>query len=140
VQTVGMRFQSVTIPTGAVIANAYVQFRVDEANSGATSLTIQGQAADDTLTFTSAKKNVSSRPRTAAAVPWSPGPWPTKRVSGPDQRTPNLAPILQEIVTRPGWASGQSLVLIVTGTGKRVAESKDKVGGVAPVLHVEYRY
>ena len=57
---------------GAVIANAYVQFRVDEASSGATSLTIRGQAADDTLSFTSAKKNVSSRPRTAAAVPWSP--------------------------------------------------------------------
>jgi hypothetical protein len=126
VQTVGLRFQSVSIPPGAVIANAYVQFRVDEASSGATSLTVQGQAADDTATFTSAKKNISSRPRTAAAVGWTPVPWPTRKVSGPDQRTPNLAPILQEIVSRPGWASGRSLALIVSGTGKRSTEGPDR--------------
>jgi hypothetical protein len=68
VQTVSLRFQSVAIPPGAVIANAYVQFRVDEASSDANSLTVQGQAADDTATFPSAKKNVSSRPRTCVPV------------------------------------------------------------------------
>ena len=45
-QTVGMRFNGVDIPQGATILNATVQFQVDESNSGPTSLTIEGQAAD----------------------------------------------------------------------------------------------
>jgi hypothetical protein len=40
-QTVGMRFNGVDIPRGPTIVNAYVQFQVDETNSGATSLTIR---------------------------------------------------------------------------------------------------
>ena len=37
--------------------------------------------------------------------------------------------MLQEIVDRPGWSTGNALALIVTGTGSRVAESYD--GGAA---------
>jgi hypothetical protein len=55
---------------------------------------------------------------------------------GADQRTPNLAPVLQEVVDRPGWTSGQAVVLVVSGSGTRVAEAFD--GTFAPVLHIEY--
>ena len=55
---------------------------------------------------------------------------------GPNQRTPNLAGVIQEIVSRPGWATGHAVVLIVTGTGKRTADSFN--GGWGPLLHVEY--
>jgi hypothetical protein len=47
--------------------------------------------------------------------------------------------VIQEIVNRPGWTAGNSLVLIVTGTGERVAESFDGEADAAPLLHVEYR-
>lgn len=135
-QTVGLRFPNVGVPADATIATASVQFRVDEVSTGDTSLTIRGQAADDPGTFTTAKWNISSRPRAAAAVEWIPTPWTTVRQVGPAQRTPDLAPVIQEIVDRPGWASGNALVLIVTGTGRRTADSFD--GGWAPVLHIEY--
>jgi hypothetical protein len=59
-----------------------------------------------------------------------------RRAAGADQRTPNLAPVIQEIVNRPGWASGNSMVIIITGTGKRAAESYS--GGAPPVLHIGY--
>ncbi len=42
-QTVGMRFNGVDIPQAATITKAYVQFKVDEVNSGATFLTIEGE-------------------------------------------------------------------------------------------------
>ena len=42
-QTVGLRFNGITIPQGATIVNAYVQFQVDEAQSEVTALTIQGR-------------------------------------------------------------------------------------------------
>ena len=128
-QTVGLRFAGVGIPRGATIVTAWVQFQVDETSSGTVSLTIAGEASDNTPTFTSATGNVSSRPQTAAVVPWSPPAWPTVGAAGAGQRTPNLAAVIQEIVNRAGWLSGRSLVLIVRGTGWRVAESYE--GGAA---------
>ncbi len=138
-QTVGMRFIRVNIPQGAEIVNAYVQFEVDDPSTDAVSLTIEGQDVDNAATFTSAAGNISSRTRTTAAVSWSPAPWTKDGEAGRDQRTPNLAPVVQEIVNRPGWSSGNALAIIVTGTGKRVADSYDGDRRGAPTLHVDYR-
>ncbi len=137
-QTVGMRFNGVIIPQGAAITNAYIQFQVDETNSGATSLIIQGQDIADAPTFTSAKWNISSRARTTAFVSWEPVPWTTTGQAGPDQQTPNITSVIQEIVNRQDWSSGNSMVIIITGTGERTAEAYNGDSAGAPLLHVEY--
>jgi fibronectin type 3 domain-containing protein len=137
-QTVGMRFPGVAVPAGATISNAYVQFQVDETPSAATSLTVAGQAGDNAPAFTTAASNVSSRPRTTSAVSWVPATWPTVGARGADQRTPNLASVVQEIVSRPGWVGGNALALIVTGSGRRTAEASESGANLAPVLHIEY--
>ena len=136
-QTVGMRFTSVAVPAGATITNAYVQFRSDEVGSVDTSLAIAGEDADDPGTFVKTTGNISSRPRTSAAVDWQPPPWSAIGLTGADQRTPDLAAVIQEIVDRGGWASGNAIVLIVTGTGKRTADAYD--GGWGPLLHIEFQ-
>jgi hypothetical protein len=136
-QTVGLRFAGVGVPRGASIVTAYVQFEVDEVSTAAASLAVQGQAADNPGTFTSPTGNVSARPRTSASVAWSPPAWPTTPVAGPDQRTPDLSAVVQEIVNRPGWATANALVILVTGAGRRTAEAFD--GTAAPILHIEYR-
>ena len=137
-QIVGMRFAGLAIPPGATIVRAHIQFQVDEATSVATTLSLQAAAIDNAPAFTTATGNISSRSRTAAAVSWSPPAWPTMDVAGADQRTPDLAPIVQAVVNRPGWASGNALVVLVTGSGKRVAEAFDGVPTAAPLLHVEF--
>jgi len=137
-QTVGLRFNGISIPRGATIVNAYIQFQVDEAQSEVTALTIQGQTADNATTFTSTSRNISSRSRTTASVAWSPAPWTTVGVNGPDQRTPNLAAVIQELVNRSAWTSGNSLAIIITGTGHRTARAYDGVPAAAPLLHVDY--
>ena len=136
-QTVGMRF-GVDIPQGASIVNAYLQFQADETGSGETLLTIQGQDTDNAPTFTTSRGDISSRPRTTAAVAWSPAEWTAVGEVGPDQRTPDIAVVIQEIVNRPGWSSGNSLVIVITGTGSRVAESYNGDQAGVPLLHVEY--
>jgi hypothetical protein len=138
IQTVGMRFSGVEILQGVTIINAYVQFQVDETPSKLTNLTIEGEAVDHAATFTASSGNISSRPRTTAAVAWSPPPWLNVGEAGPDQQTPDIASVIQEIVDRPGWSSGNSLVIIITGTGERVAESYNGDPAGAPLLHVEY--
>ena len=136
-QTVGLRFNGVAIPQGTTIASAFIQFQVDEPTSVDTSLTIEGEDSDNAPTFRS-KYNISSRSRTAASVSWAPVPWTIVGQAGPDQRTSDIATIIQEIVNRPGWSSGNSLVIIVSGTGERVAESFDGNKNGAPLLHVEF--
>jgi Big-like domain-containing protein len=137
-QTVGMRFAGVAIPRGAAITNAYVQFQTDETGAAPTNLTIVGQATDNATPFTYLVAKIAPRPRTAAAVAWAPPGWSIPDETGPAQRTPDLAAVLQEIVNRPGWASGNALALIITGTGKRVAKAFDGAAAGAPLLHVEF--
>jgi hypothetical protein len=136
-QTIGLRFQP-PIPQGATIVTAYVQFKVDETGSGAASLVVSGQAADNAAAFGSTSGDVTSRPQTSASASWTPAPWNTVAEAGPDQRTPNIASTVQEIVNRPGWVPGNSLVLFVSGTGTRTAESYNGDAGGAALLHVEY--
>ena len=62
--------------------------------------------------------------------------WQTLEAAGPEQLTPNLAQVLQEVVDRPGWASGNALTVIITGIGRRTAESFE--GGAPPILRVDY--
>jgi hypothetical protein len=136
-QTVGMRFSNFNVPQGATITRAYVQFMTDEVNTETTNLTIQGQAADNAAIFTFGAFNISSRPRTAASASWSPVPCTTVGLSGPDQRTPELKSVIQEIVNRPGWMSGNSLAIIITGTGHRTARAFE-YGTGTEMLHVEF--
>jgi uncharacterized protein YjiK len=137
-QKVGIRFNGITVPPRNIVNNAYIQFQVDEAGSTMTSLAIQAEDIDNAPTFTSSSANISSRSTTTASVSWSPPPWTTPGQAGPDQRTPNIASVVQEIVNRPGWASGNSLVIIITGSGKRTGKSFDGDRAGAPLLHVEY--
>jgi hypothetical protein len=135
-QTVGMRFTNITLPPGATVTDAYVQFEVDEVSTGSVSLTVQGEKSLNPSTFTTATRNISNRPRTSTSVPWSPASWPTTHVAGPDQRTPNISGVIEEIVGQAGWASGNAVSIIVTGGGKRTAEAFD--GSRAPLLHIDY--
>lgn len=117
-QMVGMRFTAITIPRGATISRAYIQFTADEEpTSESTSLTIQGQASSNALPFSTTSKNISSRPKTSASVAWSPSPWNPEE-GGPNQRTPDIKSIIQEIVNRADWSSGNSLAIIVSAPNR----------------------
>ncbi len=135
---VGLRYTNVNIPQGAVIENAYVQFKVDEVSTGAVSLTINYETVDNASAFTSSNFNLTSRPTSTTSVTWSPPAWNSVGLAGPDQRSPSLASLVQEIVNRPGWSSGNALVLIITGDGTRAAEAYEGDAAGAARLHVEW--
>jgi len=137
-QVVGIRFSKVNIPQGATITNAYLQFAVDQTSSQAATLLIQGEANPNATSFNTKRHNVSSRLRTAKSITWIPAVWQQLKAMGLDQRTPNLASIIQEIIGQPGWGAGNSLVMIITGNGKRVAEPYEIDPARAPLLHIEY--
>lgn len=135
VQLVGMRFTGVNIPQGMTIRRAYLEFTVDEAADENTSLTFAGEASDAPSPFQAAPGDLSRRERTAARVAWN--DIPAWSVVDLRWRTPDLTPIVQELVNRPGWQPGQPMVFLVEGSGRRTADSFDDNPATAPLLRIE---
>ncbi len=135
---VGFRFQNVTIPQGAMITNAYVQFKAADSSAESTDLTILGQDADSTSQFGENSNNLSNRPRTSASVDWSNVPnWSMNQF----YQTPDITTVIQEIVDRGGWSSGNSMVVLVRSDdldGKRLVVAHDDSSSNAALLHIEH--
>jgi hypothetical protein len=134
---VGIRFDALSIPRGAMIKNAYVQFTADENATTATNLRIFAEYSHNAPTFTTAPNDISRRAQALASVPWNPGSWVAGN-AGPNQRTPDLTALIQELVDLQGWSANSPLVLRIEGTGQRAARSFDGNRAQAPVLHVTF--
>lgn len=143
-QLIGVRFGGIDLPKGTPILSAHIQFATDEEdkNLDPFAVTIYGEAADDAEPYDEAVSfGISGRARTAASVPWADIPaWTVEHEAGENQRTPDLSPVVQEIVNRDGWQAGNALAFILEGTGTRTAESYDgsiddvEVADLAPLL------
>lgn len=132
----GMRFTNLTIPQGASITSAYIEFEVDETDTEATYVTIWGQDIDNALTFSSTAYDITNRTKTTASVAWNNvAIWGTVDEK---KQSPSLTSIIQEIVDRPGWSSGNSMVIMANGTGERTAESYNGEPASAPLLVIDY--
>lgn len=143
-QLIGLRFTHLPIPKGAEIVDAFIQFSVDEPNKNADpfNVNIHAEAAANSAVFENALNNVSSRTLSTNSVNWKDIPsWTTTHQAGPDQRTPNLAVVVQEIVDMNGWSKGNAISFILSGTGTRTAESFEGAGSnldQVPTLYVKY--
>ncbi|HKK89424.1 MAG TPA: hypothetical protein VJ917_11300, partial [Saprospiraceae bacterium] len=141
-QAVGVRFENVALPAGALILNAYIQFTVDEdkGNGEDSELTIAAQDDTNPQTFNTDVANVSSRATLASTVDWNiaAGLWETAGEAGLNQRTPNLAALVSELIAKPDWNAGNAMAFIITGTGTKTAESYDGDAAAAPVLVIDY--
>jgi hypothetical protein len=138
-QTIGIRFNNIPLIRDANLYNAYIQFAVDEItipDGNPCSLNIYAEDTDNATAFTSTAYNISSRTKTTG-INWNPPDWNTEHEAGPDQRTPNLESIIEQVVTRPGWSESNSLVFIIDGSGRRTAESFNGSASLAPRLYLE---
>ncbi|NQV33290.1 MAG: discoidin domain-containing protein [Phycisphaeraceae bacterium] len=147
-QTIGCRWTGIAIPKGATITEAWVQFSADDVDNdyhaADVSLVITGQMpSSEPATFTVNLNDMSDRPATTASVVWDVGQWMETHAMGPDERTPDITSIIQEIVNHDGW--GGTVVLMFAdnpaspSTGTREAESFDGTASEAPLLHISYQ-
>ena len=138
-QLVGIHFTDIDIANGASISDAFLTFDVDETNSrcdvesvdecaatasAPVTLKIRADASDNAATLVEERADLSIRPKTRAEVVWSPDPWTTEHAL---KRTPDISSVLQEVVNRPGWREGGSLLVLlakVSGDGSRIAETQ----------------
>jgi len=104
----GMRFPALEIPQGATIESAYLKFIADlDYTVTIVKTRIKGEAADNANIFTNID-NYIARTRTTAYVDWLNIPaWYAETL----YTSPDIKTIIQEIINRSGWASGNALVL-----------------------------
>jgi len=107
-----LRFTEVDIPQGAKIVSAVLKLCSDTTCDGTGARwNIYGQNADDCDGF-STLDDFLARPKTVAKVDtgffteWAEGAW---------YEVSDISAIIQEIVNRPGWESGNALVLLLFG-------------------------
>ncbi len=138
-QIVGIRFQALDIPKGAIIKEAYIQFTADEDKNDEGSMNIYAQNDNSPVAFTTTINDISSRPKTTAFVVWTPVDWDVVGDAGDTQKTPDLSTLVQEVIDRDGWTSGNNMAFIIEGTGRRVAESYKGSSTEAPQLIIEFK-
>ena len=110
----GLRFANINIPQGATILSARLEvYSASQPQWIAISFQYAGEASDNSAPFSAGSKP-SQRPLTAArvnhssSVNWNANTW---------YQLDDIRVIVQEIINRPGWQSGNSLSIILRGTG-----------------------
>lgn len=138
----GLRFQGVTIPQGSIIQSAFIQFKADAAHSTSVTVKILGENADNAAAFTTATNDITNRADTTASVTWTIPNWVTVGDILAAQKTPDLKTIIQEIVNRGGWASGNSLVIQIenSGTSSGNRREAETVEGDPPAAALTITY
>ncbi len=133
-QVIGIRFLSIFIPSGAVITNAHMAFKAASDQTAATDLVIRGEDSDDAGRFTVNNRDITDRAVTNAVANWRVPPWNNNSI----YETPDLTSLVQEIINRGGWVSGNDMVFVITGSGRRRVDSYEGSNENAPLLHIEY--
>jgi hypothetical protein len=128
----GLRFEDIGIPSDAEIESAHLELMSAKKAKGVAELTIQGEASGDASPLGGAG-DLAARVKTSASASWNVPVWPA---AGFTDKTPDLAAVLGEIVDEPGWAEGNAITLLFTGTGKRSVAALE--GGGVPLLHVHF--
>jgi|GEM_PF-6451479 len=124
---VGMRFTSLSIPQGATITDARLDFTAALTQSAPTDLLFHIEEKDNAGAFSTKKNNISNRNRVFDTVEWKNVPtWE----SDSTYESPDLSPLVQKIVNRTGWCG--------EGDGQRLAHTLDSSKSKAPVLRISY--
>ena len=145
-QRVGLRFRNLGIPQGATIDSAVLELSPSRTLNGPVTFRIYGEKVADAAPFDTATESMANKlaRKTSAQVDWAAATeWVARSAEGQSQSSPDLAPILQEIVSQAGWCGGNDLALLiekVDGAGWRAVHSYEGDPDFAPTLKINYTY
>lgn len=120
---IALRFTGVTIAQGATINSAKITFRSLSTNSGLNVvIKIEGVAQDNTAEFViSPEDTARTRTKTTANVTWN----ISAQTLNTDIDTASITSIVQEIVNRAGWSSGNAMGFYLSDNGSTSGDSID---------------
>jgi len=134
------RFQNVTVPQASTISTATLTLVVGANASATFNMSIKGEDVDDSSAYGD-ETDAGSASETTAAVSWSgSSSWASSDV----EVSPDIKTIIQEIVNRSGWASGNDLTLRVKYSGSGLGgeeysfKTYDDSASVSALLTIKY--
>ncbi len=122
----GMRFQNVTIPKGAKIDSAHITVHSHEGKAAynVANIRIFAEASDNAPTYDEENFNadylITDRPRTTDSVYWIVD---EEWVIWEAYNTPDLSSLVQEVIDRPGWESGNPLAFMFIGEDQGLTDT-----------------
>ena len=135
----GLRFTNLSIPRGATITSADLQVHSAQSQWIAIAMNMAADAADNSPTFGSASQPSQRKLTTARVTHSSNAQWAANTWYALD----DVSAVIQEVVNRTGWQSGNSLSLILKGTGnawgRMFVTSCNGSASNAPQLVVTYQ-
>lgn len=132
------RITGITIPQGSTIDSATIHFHNPVSNSATgKSVTIDGNDVNNAAIPTT-EGNIRSATKTSATVNWTFG-----SISGGTLESPEIKTIIQEIVNRAGWASGNAMMLYLhtpttSSDWDLTVRTYDHSSGQAPHINITY--
>ncbi len=141
-QMVAVRFKNVTLAKGTKINSAVIEFELDATakNADPFEVYIWAEKTDNAATFDNTQSvpySVSSRSKMIDSIKWTIATGDFNVVDSKAQ-TSNIAPLLQKLVDRTNWASGNAIAFYLKGKGTREVESYDGEPAAAPKLIIKY--
>ena len=124
-QVVGLHYTNIRVPYGSLVTDSALQFTTDEVDTGATTLRIYADKQPNSSAPSLNLFDLSGRTPTDNEVSWSPDAWNLVDERSDKQKTPDLSPVLNELAAQLTWDEGNSVTLLVDGTGERTAYSRD---------------
>lgn len=145
----GLRFLNIAVANAETISTAYIVLESGAVTSNTVcNARVSAEDVDDAVTFVDNAAAFDARyaNHTTAVVDWDNIPaWSYPEV-GADTTTPEIKTVVQEIVDRGGWVSGQDMVFFIEdfddrsdASAKRLALSWDFGDNThGALLHIEY--
>ena len=138
-----MRFTGINVNSGTLVNSAFIQFQADKSNGNNVNVRFQARAVDNADDFSPDQNSrISNYALTTAYVDWSPAAWtPNQHDAG--TTTPDLSSIIQEVINREGWSSGNAITIVISDNGSTVdhyreAEAEDSGDNPAPQLTINW--
>jgi len=117
--TSGFRFANVHVPQYAEIIDAHIEFTVDGPYDNDITVTFYGEASGNAETFSDTNRPEDRPLMSSLGARWhisSSDEWQT----GEQRSSPPLTDIVQTLVDRSDWATGNALAIIVKNSGDPV--------------------
>jgi len=116
------RFTGVDIEQGATIGCAFLEFVPSGSSPQSTNVNVRIVAEDvDSGTAPANASQADGKTRTSAGVNWSPGTW----TIGTNEFSTNIKTVIQEIVDRSGWNSGNAITILIDENGSDTTSTRE---------------
>jgi hypothetical protein len=113
----GLRFNNVQVPVGATVTQARLELFDKDGQAQPFAVRIALEADANCKVFTPGLRPSARIPTVASVSHVADGPW----IAGVYNLLDDIKAPVQEVINRPAWAPGNSLCVIVKGTGAPLA-------------------